>query len=200
MSLLLLGTASAFGLAASAGLNTTLPLLIVGALARFGVITLTAPFDALASDVALGGLLVLAGLEFVGDKLPGADSVVHALQLPLTLAAGAILFASQTTVIAWVHPGLAILVGLLTSGTIHVARMAARPVVTGTTFGAGNAVVSLTEDTYAAALVATAVFAPAVVMLLLIVLVAVVVLSWRWVVRAGARLMRWLRGVPTAGG
>ena len=37
MDPLLLGTTTAFGLAASAGLNTTLPLLIVGLLARFGL-------------------------------------------------------------------------------------------------------------------------------------------------------------------
>ena len=41
MDPLLLGTASAFGLAAAAGLNTTLPLLIVGLAARFGLLTLT---------------------------------------------------------------------------------------------------------------------------------------------------------------
>ena len=34
MDPLLLGTASAFGLAGAAGLNTTLPLLIVGLLAK----------------------------------------------------------------------------------------------------------------------------------------------------------------------
>ena len=60
MDPLLLGTTTAFGLAASAGLNTTLPLLIVGLLARFGLLALSAPYDALASDVTLSGLTLLA--------------------------------------------------------------------------------------------------------------------------------------------
>jgi hypothetical protein len=48
----LLGMAAAFGLATSAGLNTTVPLLIVGLLARAGLVGLAAPYDALASNVA----------------------------------------------------------------------------------------------------------------------------------------------------
>ena len=105
MDPLLLGTAAAFGLAASAGLNTTLPLLLVGVLARAGLLTLAPPFDALSSDVALGGLLLLSVLEFVSDKVPGWDSVVQAIQLPLAATAGAILFASQTSAVSSVSPG-----------------------------------------------------------------------------------------------
>lgn len=59
---LLFGTASAFGMASAAGLNTSLPLL-------------------------------------VGDKVPALDSVVHAVQWPLAMAAGAILFASQQSIV-----------------------------------------------------------------------------------------------------
>ena len=73
MDPLLLGTASAFGLAAATGLNSTLPLLIVGLAARFGLLTLMAPYDAVSSDVALIGLGVLALGEIAADKVPGAD-------------------------------------------------------------------------------------------------------------------------------
>jgi hypothetical protein len=188
---LLLGTATAFGLAASAGLNTTLPLLLVGLLARFGLLTLTAPFDALASDVTLAGLFVLAALEFVGDKIPGADSVVHTLQWPLAGTAGAILFASQTSVISGVSPELAILVGLLTAGSIHGVRTATRPAVTVLSAGMGNPVVSAIEDGYAVALAATAVLAPAIGLLLLAALLVVVAVV---LARAGPhwrKLGRW---------
>src|SRR6185436_15890512 len=122
MDPLLLGTASAFGLAAATGLNSSLPLLIVGLAARFGLLTLAAPYDAVSSDVALIGLSVLALGEIVADKIPGADSIVHIIQGPLTMAAGAILFASQSSLIQDVSPGLAILVGLLTAGGVHTLR------------------------------------------------------------------------------
>jgi hypothetical protein len=184
MNPVLLGTAAAFGLAASAGLNTTIPLLIVGLLARAGLLGLTPPFDALAGNVALGGLALLAVLEVVGDKVPGLDSVVQAIQLPLAAAAGAILFASQTSTISWVAPELAILVGLLTSSAVHVARMSFRPAVTGLTAGLGNSAVSLIEDLGSFLLASLALFAPLLGLLLLLVigltLFAVARRSLRW--------------------
>jgi hypothetical protein len=66
---------AAFGLAGATGLNATLPLLIVSLLARLGMIQLAPPFDALATDVAFWGLLVLAVVEFAVDKVPALDSV-----------------------------------------------------------------------------------------------------------------------------
>jgi hypothetical protein len=183
---LLLGTAAAFGLATAAGLNTTLPLLIVGLLARFGLLGLAAPYDALASDVALGGLFILALLEFVGDKVAGMDTIVQAIQLPLAAAAGAILFASQTSVVSWVSPGLAIIVGLLTAGAIHSVRTASRPVVTTFTLGVGNPVISLAEDGTAVALAATAIFAPILGLVLLLLVLTLAAIAASWVVRRAA--------------
>jgi hypothetical protein len=193
MDPLLLGTASAFGLAASAGLNTTLPLLIVGLLARFGLITLGAPFDALAGDVALGGLLLLAVLEFVGDKVPGADSVVEFVQWPLAAAAGAILFASQTSVISSVSPQLAILVGVLTAGGVHGLRTALRPLVTATTGGLLNPVQSLGEDAAAVTLTGAALFFPLLALLLVLLLVGAAVGALVWMGKRGIAFSRWVR-------
>jgi hypothetical protein len=193
MDPLLLGTATAFGLAASAGLNTTLPLLIVGLLARFGLLGLTAPFDALASDVALGGLILLAALEIVSDKVPGVDSVVHAIQWPLAAAAGAILFASQTSVVSWVSPGLAILVGLLTASAVHGARAVARPLVTGTSFGVGNPIVSAIEDGFALLLASASIAWPAIGLVLLILLAFAMGIVTTWALRRALRLRTGLR-------
>src|SRR5438132_14432201 len=84
---------AAFGLAGASGLNATLPLLIVSLLARLGLIHLAPPFDALSSDIAFWGLLVLAVVEFAVDKVPALDSVGHAVMLPAAAAAGWILVA-----------------------------------------------------------------------------------------------------------
>jgi len=191
----LLGTASAFGLAASAGLNTTLPLLCVGLLARFGLVTLSAPFDALQSTLALGVLLVLAVVEFVGDKVPAVDSVVHMLQWPLAAVAGAVLFASQANVISGVSPEVALVFGLLTATGVHGARTAARPVVTGTTLGTGNTALSLVEDGYALTLASSAALFPAFGLILLTLLVVVVGIAMYLALRSGRRVRRWFRPV-----
>ena len=190
MDPLLLGTAAAFGLAAAAGLNTTLPLLIVGLLARFGLLGLAAPYDALASEVTLAGLALLALLEILGDKVPGLDTFVHAVQWPLAAAAGAILFASQNSVVSWVAPELAILVGLLTAGAIHTARASVRPAVTAFTAGLGNTAVSAVEDSFALVLALLAALAPLAGFALLVVLVGLLVAAASWSIRRGARLTR----------
>lgn len=192
----LLGTATAFGLAASAGLNTTLPLLIVGLLARFSFLTLAAPYDALSSDIALGGLALFALVEFAGDKFPGLDSVLQTVQWPLAAAAGAILFASQSSVVSAVSPGLAVLVGLLTAGAIHAARAVTRPAVTGLSFlhmGTGNAAVSLLEDGFAILLAIVTIISPLASLVLVLVLVVVLLFASIWSLRHGVRLSRLLR-------
>ena len=180
MDPLLLGTASAFGLAAATGLNSTLPLLIVGLAARFGLLALAAPFDAVASDVALIGLAILAVAEIAADKIPGADTIFHIIQGPVTMAAGAILFASQQSLIQDVSPGLAILVGLLTAGGVHSLRAAVRPIVTVTTMGLGGPVVSGIEDVGAFGLTLMAIVAPVVAV---VALIAIVVVAGQMVAR-----------------
>src|SRR5438046_2904844 len=131
----LLALPAAFGLAGATGLNATLPLLIVSLLARLGLIHLGSPYDALASDVAFWGLLVLAVVEFAIDKVPALDSVGHAVMLPVAAAAGAILFASQTGTITSMDSGVAVIASLLAGGAISgtgpVARAPVRPVAGG---------------------------------------------------------------------
>jgi hypothetical protein len=196
MDPLLLGTATAFGLAAAAGLNTTLPLLIVGLAARFGLLTLAGPYDALGSDVALIGLGVVALAEIAADKIPGADTVVQIIQGPVTLAAGAILFASQNSMIEEVSPGLAILVGLFTAGGVHALRAMIRPVVNLGTMGIGGPIISTVEDIGAAGLAILALLAPVIAVVALFALVAGVVLGARPIAR---RLGSWRRqAIPTA--
>lgn len=179
MDPLLLGTASAFGLAAAAGLNSTMPLLIVGLAARFGLLTLASPFDAIGSTEALIGLGILAAAEFSADKIPGADSILHIIQGPVTLAAGAILFASQNSIVQDVSPGLAILVGLLTSGGVHSLRAMVRPVVTVASMGLGGPFVSAAEDAGSVGLTVLALLAP-VLAFLAVVGMAVVAGRMAW--------------------
>ena len=44
---------------------------MVGLAARFGLLTLASPYDALSTDVALIGLGILAVIEIGADKIPG---------------------------------------------------------------------------------------------------------------------------------
>lgn len=174
MDPLLLGTASAFGLAAATGLNASLPLLLVGLAARFGLISLISPYDALSSTTALIGLGALSVVEIGTDKIPGVDSIAHIVQGPLTLAAGAIIFASQQSMIESVSPGLAIVLGLMSAGGVHTLRAIARPVVNLATVGFGGPVVSVGEDIGAVGLTILALVAPFLALALLAVILFLV--------------------------
>ncbi|HYU62597.1 MAG TPA: DUF4126 domain-containing protein [Verrucomicrobiae bacterium] len=175
----LLQLPAAFGLAGASGLNATLPLLIVSLLARMGLIQLASPFDALESDIAFYGLLVLAVIEFAMDKVPALDSVGHAVMLPVAAAAGAILFASQTGTIKSMDSGVAVLVSLLAggaiAGTVHVTRATIRPVVNLALLGPP---LSLLEDVSSAALSLIALLIPILVPFLIVLIVLGAMALW----------------------
>jgi hypothetical protein len=181
------GVFAAFGLAASAGLNAYIPLLILSLMARFtGWISLNAPWDALSSWWVISVLLILSVVEFFADKIPAVNHVNDAIQTFIRPTAGAIAFAASANVITDVHPALAIIAGLLVAGTVHAAKSAAiRPAVTATTGGAGNIPVSVTEDVIATVLSILSVVIPVVIAVLLIFMTTTFIwLMWR---RANAR-------------
>ncbi len=154
---------SAFGLSASAGLNAYIPLLIVALGARLfpDHVVLAEPFDLLASNIAIAVLVVLLAVEILADKVPAADHVNDVIGLFIRPAAGAILFAGTTGgAIAHLDPRIALVCGLLIAGTTHSVKATARPVVTASTGGVGNPIVSAVEDVAAFLTSLVAVLAP----------------------------------------
>ncbi len=138
---------AAFGLAGATGLNAYLPLLIVGLLARYtDLITLQTPWNALENPWVLGVLVVLLVIEMTVDKIPAADTANDIIQTFVRPAAGAILFAASGNVISEMSPVFAMICGLLMASGVHAAKATVRPVITATTGGLGNPVVSVTED------------------------------------------------------
>ncbi len=185
------GLSAAFGLAGSAGLNAYIPLLMVALAARFPLsdplLTLQAPYDLMGSWWAIGLLAVLLVIEVVADKIPAVDTVNDGIQTFVRPAAGAILFAGSTNVVSDIHPILALGAGLLVAGGVHATKTAARPVVTVTTAGVGNPIVSTLEDITAFVLSLLAILLPIIAAIVLIALVIVVVyFIRRWRQRGAA--------------
>lgn len=167
---------TAFGLSAAAGLNAYLPLLVVGLLARYtDLITLSAPWDALENPWVLGVLAVLLVIEMTVDKIPVADTANDLIQTFVRPAAGAVLFAASASVITDVHPALALICGILAAGAVHTVKATARPLVTATTGGIGNPVVSVIEDVAAVTISLLAIVLP-----VLTGIAIIVVLIWFW--------------------
>ncbi len=172
-----LGIFTSFGLSTSAGLNAYLPLLIVALVARFTkLITLNEPFDVLTNWWVIAVLVVLLLIEIFADKVPAVDSINDVVQTFIRPVAGAILFAANANTIADVSPILAMICGLILAGTVHVVKATARPVVTASTAGVGNPVVSTVEDIASALTALLSILLPTLVALVL--LLATIIIGW----------------------
>lgn len=170
---LFLGIFTAFGLSASTGLNAYLPLLVVALMGRFtDWITLSQPWNTLESWWVIGALGVLSVIEFFADKIPAVNHINDAIQTIVRPAAGAIAFAASAKVITDVNPVLALILGLLVSGSVHAVKsVAVRPMVTATTGGAGNVPVSILEDIVSTILSFMAIVLPVFMIVFVIILV-----------------------------
>ncbi|HVF07458.1 MAG TPA: DUF4126 domain-containing protein [Actinomycetota bacterium] len=162
MSEAVLGLMTALGLSTAAGLNAYLPLLIVGGLDRWTeLLTLDAPYDALAEPQVMIAIGVIALVDFVGDKIPAIDSVLHAVGVVIAPVAGG-LVALAATGNDTVDPAFAIVLGVAAAGATHGARAMVRPASTAFTGGTGNPLLSLGEDAVSTILSVGAVLVPIV--------------------------------------
>jgi hypothetical protein len=170
---------AAFGLSGAAGLNPWLPLFASALLHRLDVVELGAPFDDLSSTGWLVALGVLMSLDFVGDKVPVVDHALHAVGTVVAPASGAVLFTGQTGLETDVPTLVAIALGAVTAGSIHLGRASVRPASTAATGGLGNPVLSFAEDLGSGLLTAIAFLLPLLAVLLVVALAVAIVAGWR---------------------
>lgn len=177
------------GLAAAAGLNAYIPLLVMGLAARFDWIGLPSGWTWLSNEWVLVIIGVLLVIEVVADKVPAVDGVNDWIQTVVRPASGGIVFAggigSETVAVsdpadffssgAWVPIAIGIGLALL----VHLGKMAVRPVANLATGGVAAPVLSTVEDGTSLALVVFALVAPVLVVLGLALLVVGFVLLFR---------------------
>jgi hypothetical protein len=181
---------AAFGLSAAAGLNAWLPLFGAALAQRLDIVELAQPFDELSGTGVLVVLGVLTAADFVGDKIPAVDHVLHVVGTVVAPVSGAALFTGQTGAETDIPTLVAILLGGSTAESIHAGRAAIRPLSTATTAGVGNPVLSAVEDLASLGLMVVAFALPILAFAMVLGLVLVSVLAWR----------RARRGYPAPGG
>jgi hypothetical protein len=170
---------AAFGLSGAAGLNAWLPLLAGAVAFRAGIVDLGAPFDDLSTTTGLIVLAVLTAADFVGDKIPVVDSVLHSVGAVVHPAAGAVLFTGQTGLETDIPQVVSIVAGALVAGSVHGARAAVRPAATVGTAGIGNPALSLAEDAGSVVLTVLAFALPVLAAALVIALLAALIAASR---------------------
>jgi len=168
---------TAFGLSASAGLNAYIPMLIIALTARFtNLVELSAPYDLLENGWVIAALTVLLIVEVLADKVPVVDHVNDAIGTLVRPTAGALLFAAASGSVVDIDPRVAMILGFVVAGATHGAKATARPMVTASTGGIGNPVISTVEDVAALLTSVVAVLAPVLIGAGLVVLLAL----WLW--------------------
>ena len=172
------------GLAAPAGLNAYIPLLVLALADRATTrVTLGAPYDVLSSNLGLAILILLLTVEVAVDKVPGVDHVNDIIQSFVRPAAGAIAALASTSGAVAINPALMVLLGLVAAGSVNLVKVTTRPVVTVGTAGVFNPVVSMVEDAVAVLVSVVAIFLPFLVILFLAIFVVSSILLLRRVRR-----------------
>jgi hypothetical protein len=170
---------AAFGLSAAAGLNAWLPLFGAALAQRLDLVDLAQPFDDLSGTGALLVLAVLTIADFVGDKIPAVDSVLHAVGTIIAPVSGAALFTGQTGADTDLPTLAAIVLGGSVAASIHAGRATIRPISTVGTAGMANPLLSLIEDAGSLVLTLAAFLVPVLALLGVIALVVLILVLWR---------------------
>jgi hypothetical protein len=184
------------GLAAAAGLNAYIPLLVMGIAARLDWIQLPGGWTWLENEWVLAIIGLLLVIEIVADKVPAVDSVNDWIQTVVRPASGGIVFAGGigTSTVAVDDPGtffssgawLPIVIGIVLALVVHLAKMAVRPIANLGTAGVAAPVLSTAEDGASLLMVVFALVAPVLVLIGL----ALMVLGFVLLVRAMRRRRR----------
>ncbi|MGC4817345.1 DUF4126 domain-containing protein [Micromonospora sp. DT63] len=170
------------GLAASAGLNAYIPLLILGLLGRYtDLLDLPSGWTWLGNGWVIVILAVLLAVEMVADKVPVVDHINDVVQTVVRPTAGGLAFgagsSSETVTVSdpgsffTSHQWVPVATGVLLAFGVHLLKSAARPVVNATTAGFGAPVASTAEDATSVVVSLIAIILPVLVLAFLVGLV-----------------------------
>jgi len=173
-----LASLTGLGLAAAAGLNAYIPLLLVGLVGRYSsFLNLPEPYAWLENGWVLAGVSVLLLAELVLDKVAVVDHVNDAIQTVIRPTVGGVTFAAtaaaeQLDKSTWMaeHAWVGWVAGILVAAIVHAGKATARPVVNTTTVGLGTPIVSAAEDATSLSLSLVALFAPVLVVVGLVLM------------------------------
>jgi len=191
-------------LAAAAGLNAWIPLLVLGLLSRFtDLVPLPATWQWLSSDLALWIVGALLVVEIVADKIPALDTVNDIIHTAIRPAAGGIVFGAGASAEALTLDDSAswgtidwgsVITGVVIALVVHGIKATARPVANIATGGVAAPVLSTIEDGVSVAVSVLAILLPVLAILLVIALVVLGVM----LIRRGRRRRRELRAAQAS--
>ena len=185
-------------LGACSGLRACLPLLLLGLLARMGIVPINPAFALLTHIDVLIVLGIATLLEFLGDKIIVVDHALDAVGTLVRPLAGAILASATLT---HLDPKLALLLGLIVGGgsalSVHAGKAITRAKSTALApfhGGSANLGISLLEDVIVAGGVWLAVHAPIVAFIFALLLITGSLLMVVIGVKTGKKVVGFIKG------
>lgn len=174
-------------LAASAGLNAYIPLLVLAIAGRASdKVDLVRPYGFLGSTLTIVIILALLTIEIIVDKIPRLDYINDLVQSVLRPASGGLILMAITHATRPVNPFVAMVLGLAIAAAVHIYKMLARPGITAATNGLGNPMVSMVEDGLSGVTAITAVLLPILGVAVALVSAWLLRLTYRGARRFGA--------------
>ncbi|MCW2919759.1 MAG: putative transrane protein [Actinomycetia bacterium] len=166
-------------LAAAAGLNAYIPILVVGLLGLFThAVTLPHEYAWMTNGWVIAIVAVLLAAEVVLDKVAVVDHVNDAIQTLVRPAAGGAVFAatsaaSQVDSSSFMrgHPWIGWVLGIAVAFVVHLTKAGVRPVVNASTLGTATPLVSAVEDAVSLGMSLLAILAPVLALIALVVFV-----------------------------
>ncbi len=139
--------AMALGASWASGLNLYATALILGGLGALGAVDLPPDLVVLESPVVLIAALVLYGLEFFADKIPGVDTLNDTVHTFIRIPAGAMLAFGSVSGVAepWQAAAALVLGGLVSAGS-HAAKTGSRALINTSPEPFSNWFASIFED------------------------------------------------------
>lgn len=174
----------ALGFAFAAGVNLYATVVLIGLVQRLGWVPLPPQFAVFGSPWVIGIAGALFVAEFIADKVPWLDTIWDGIHSAVRPLGGALL---AVTALGEAHAALqggAALVGALTAGASHFTKAGTRAMLNANPQPFSHWVLSLTEDVFALALTALALWHPGVAFVACLLLWLAILLSARLLVRA----------------
>lgn len=185
-TLQLVALAAALGWAS--GLRAFLVLFAIGVAGLAGWVQLPPGLQPLAAPVAVGITGLLALLEFVGDKIPGVDSLLDFISTLLRIPAGAVLAASVFGLDHGLVAALAAVAGGGLATVSHATKLSTRAAINTSPEPFSNVGASFGEDVLVLGGLWLAWVHPVVFLLALVL----VVIAMGWLARRSFHFVRGL--------
>jgi hypothetical protein len=183
------------GLAWASGIRLYAVLLLAGAMARLGYLSLPPALEVLQHPLVMAAAGVMALGEFLADKIPAFDSVWDAVHTFIRVPAGAVLAAAALGQADPVWVMVAAIVGGAIASGAHLAKAGTRAVINTSPEPVSNWAASFGEDLLVPAGFLAAIKAPLVFLVLLAGFLAAAI----WFVPKLFRALRRLLGKLTDG-